>query len=129
MSDFGKDLAASVPLFAFPFVWLAGRDYTSDYRQFSTNFLVINKGDVDTGMKVTFIAKGVVKNPKLYLQNGQYLRVLGDLVTFVDHEVGIVAEQRVTEIYEYIEEGERRIDAVFGQSKLNVMEKIKKGVV
>ena len=54
---------------------------------------------------------------------------LGDLVTFVDHEVGIVAEQRVTEIYEYIEEGERRIDAVFGQSKLNVMEKIKKGVV
>ncbi len=54
---------------------------------------------------------------------------LGDLVTFVDNEVGIVAEQRVTEIYEYIEEGERRIDAVFGQSKLNVMEKIKKGVV
>ena len=54
---------------------------------------------------------------------------LGDLVTFVDNEVGIVAEQRVTEIYEYIEEGERRIDAVFGQSKLNVMEKNKKGVV
>ncbi len=79
MSDFGKDLAASVPLYAFPFVWLAGRDYTSDYRQFSTNFLVVNKGDVDTGMKVTFIAKGVVKNPKLYLQNGQYIRVIVDL--------------------------------------------------
>ena len=79
MSDFGKDLAAYVPLFAFPFVWLTGRDYTSEYRQFSTNFLVVNRGDVDTGMKVTFIAKDAVKNPKLYLQDGQYIRVIVDL--------------------------------------------------
>ena len=70
MSDFGKNLAATVPLLAFPFVWQVGRDMVSDYRLFSTNFLVINKGDVDTGMKVTFIAKGLVSNPKLYLQNG-----------------------------------------------------------
>ena len=79
MSDFGKNLAATVPLLAFPFVWQVGRDMVSDYRLFSTNFLVINKGDVDTGMKVTFIAKGLVSNPKLYLQNGQYIRVLVDM--------------------------------------------------
>ena len=79
MSDFGKDLAAYIPLYAFPFVWLTGRDYTSEYRQFSTNFLVVNRGDVDTGMKVTFIAKDAVKNPKLYLQDGQYIRVIVDL--------------------------------------------------
>jgi len=80
MSDFGKDLAASVPLHAFPFVWLEGRDYVTDYRQFSTNFLVVNGGDLDTGLKVVFIASGNVKNPKLSLQNGQYIRVLTELV-------------------------------------------------
>ena len=69
---------------------------------------------------------------KIDINNGFVYGVdynLGDLVTFVDNEVGILAEQRVTEIYEYIEEGERRIDAVFGQSKLSVMQKVKKGVV
>ena len=54
---------------------------------------------------------------------------LGDIVTFVDNGIGVEAEQRVTEIYEYVEEGERRVDAVFGQGKLNLLEKIKKGVL
>ncbi len=54
---------------------------------------------------------------------------LGDLVTFVDHTMGIMAEQRITEVCECIEAGERRIDAVFGQSKLSIMEKVKKGVI
>lgn len=81
MSDFGKNLAATVPLYAFPFVWQAGRNFTMDYRQFSTNFLVVNKGDVDTGMKVTFMAKGLVSNPKLYLHNGKYIRVMVDMIS------------------------------------------------
>lgn len=80
MSDFGKDLAASVPLCAFPFVWLEGREYATDYRQFSSNFLVVNSGDLDTGLKVVFIAQDVVRNPKLSLQNGQYIRVLTELM-------------------------------------------------
>lgn len=79
MSDFGKNIAGTMPLYAFPFVWLVGREYTSDYRAFSTNFLLVNKGDVETGMKVVFIAKDTVKNPKLYLQNGQFIRVIVDM--------------------------------------------------
>ena len=76
MDDFGKDIAASVSLFAFPFVWQVGRDFTTDYRQFSTNFLVVNGGDVDTGMKFEFFAKETVVNPQMKLDDGTYIRVL-----------------------------------------------------
>lgn len=79
MSDFGKNIAGTVPLYAFPFVWQVGRDFTTDYRAFSTNFLLVNKGDVETGMKVVFIAKDNVKNPQLHLQNGQFIRVIVDM--------------------------------------------------
>lgn len=85
MSDFGKDIASTVALYAFPFVWQVGRDFATDYRQFSTNFLVVNGGDVDTGMRVQFYAKDEVVNPKLFLQDGSFIRVLttmqqGDLL-------------------------------------------------
>ena len=79
MSDFGKDIAASVPLFAFPFVWKVKRDYVISYRQFSTNFMIVNGGDVFTGMKVDFIARDVVRNPKLFLQDGSFIRVLVEM--------------------------------------------------
>ena len=79
MSDFGKDIAASEPLVAFPFVWKVKRNYTASYRQFSTNFMVINGGDVFTGMRVDFIARDVVRNPKLFLQDGSFIRVLVEM--------------------------------------------------
>lgn len=53
---------------------------------------------------------------------------LGDLVTFIDSTIGVMAEQRITEICEYIESGELRIDVVFGQEKLSIMQKIKREV-
>lgn len=53
---------------------------------------------------------------------------LGDLVTFVDATIGVMAEQRITEICEYLESGELRVDVVFGQEKLNIMQKIKREV-
>lgn len=53
---------------------------------------------------------------------------LGDLVTFIDNAIGIMAQQRITEVCEYIESGELRIDVVFGQEKLNIMQKIKREV-
>lgn len=76
MDDFGKDIAASFALFAFPFVWQMGRDFATDYRQFSTNFMVVNGGDVDTGMKFEFFAKEEVVNPQMKLDDGTYIRVL-----------------------------------------------------
>lgn len=53
---------------------------------------------------------------------------LGDLVTFVDATIGVMAEQRITEICEYLESGELRVDVVFGQEKLSIMQKIKREV-
>lgn len=53
---------------------------------------------------------------------------LGDLVTFIDNTIGVMAEQRITEICEYIESGELRVDVVFGQEKLNIIQKIKREV-
>ena len=76
MSDFGKDIAASVNLFAFPFVWKVNRPYVPAYRQFSTNFMIVNGGDVYSGMKVEFFAKDTVVNPKLTMHDGKFIRVM-----------------------------------------------------
>lgn len=85
MDDFGKDIASTQELFAFPFVWQIGRGFVTDYRRFSTNFLVVNGGDVDTGMKFEFYAKDTVVNPQMRTDDGSYIRVLttmqkGDLL-------------------------------------------------
>lgn len=53
---------------------------------------------------------------------------LGDRVTFIDGALGIMAEQRITEVCEYLEQGELRIDVVFGQEKLNILQKIKRDI-
>lgn len=53
---------------------------------------------------------------------------LGDLVTFIDATIGVMAEQRITEICEYIESGELRVDVVFGQEKLSILQKIRREV-
>lgn len=53
---------------------------------------------------------------------------LGDRVTFIDNALGIMAEQRISEVCEYLESGELRIDIVFGQEKLNILQKIKREV-
>lgn len=52
---------------------------------------------------------------------------LGDLCTYVDHEVGIEIEQRITEITEVYEGGAVTVTASFGDQQLNVLQKIKRG--
>lgn len=53
---------------------------------------------------------------------------LGDKVTYVDDIMGIVTEQRITEIYESIESESQKVEVIFGKEQLNIMQKINKGV-
>jgi len=74
-----ESLYEPIHFIAFPFVWKVKRDYVISYRQFSTNFMIVNGGDVFTGMKVDFIARDVVRNPKLFLQDGSFIRILVEM--------------------------------------------------
>lgn len=53
---------------------------------------------------------------------------LGDLVTYVNKEIGIVVEERITEIYQSIENGQETIEVIFGNEQLNIMAKMKREV-
>ena len=86
--DFGKNIAGRQALFAFPFVWRAERDLASDYKVFTDQTLIVNRGDVETGLTVEFRCTGAVENPKIELMStGEYMRILksceaGDTIVF-----------------------------------------------
>ena len=88
VDDFGKNIAARQALFAFPFVWPVGREIASDYKVFTDQTLILNKGDVQTGLTVEFRCTGAVENPKIELvSTGEYMRILksceaGDTILF-----------------------------------------------
>ncbi len=75
MDDFGKDITEAIPLIAFPFVWQMGRDFAADYMMFTNAAALNNRGDIETGMIVEIVAKGLVRNPRLALDDGDYLLV------------------------------------------------------
>ena len=50
------------------------------YKRFSTRTLLVNKGDIETDLRVLFIANGDVKNPKITLDTGEFIRVVVDLM-------------------------------------------------
>lgn len=80
MDDFGKNLAETQPMIFFPY-WISKKEGNmAGYKKFSTETMLVNKGDVETDLRVTFYAIGDVKNPKLTLRTGEYLRVIVDLV-------------------------------------------------
>ena len=51
---------------------------------------------------------------------------LGDLCEYVDHEVGIAAQGRITEVTETFENNAVTVEAVLGEGALNIMQKIKR---
>lgn len=94
VDNFGKNMAAISPLFAFPWRVLAQRatdklDYppkarglmlggmTTGYRTLRKEAVLANDGDVPTGIQIQFIAaRGGVTNPKITnTGTGQYMRV------------------------------------------------------
>lgn len=88
VDNFGKNIAGKLALYAFPFVWLAGKDILSDYKVFTDQTLILNKGDMETGLIINFTCTSAVINPKIELVNtGEYMRILrnmaaGDTVQF-----------------------------------------------
>ncbi len=99
VDNFGKNMAAISPLFAFPWMMLSERmtegklDYpaearglllggaTMGYRTLHEEATLANDGDVSTGLIIKFIAtRGPVKNPKiLNTKTGEYMRVIVDM--------------------------------------------------
>ncbi len=88
VDDFGKNIASRQALYAFPFVWLEGKDLISDYKVFTDETMIINRGDVETGLIIDFKCTGAVTNPKIeILGTGEFMRILrvmelGDTIQF-----------------------------------------------
>lgn len=75
MNDYGRNIAEIQPLIAFPFVWLTGRGYVSDYVMLGKEAALNNSGDIETGLIVEILARGAVKNPRLELGTEDYIAV------------------------------------------------------
>ncbi len=88
IDDFGKNIASRRAMYGFPFVWPVGKGLISDYKVFTDQTLILNRGDVSTGLIVDFKCTGSVLNPRVELVNtGEYMRILramaaGDVVRF-----------------------------------------------
>lgn len=88
VKDDGRNIAGRQALFAFPFIWQRDRGLVSDYKVFTDQTLVVNDGDVETGLTVEFRCTGAVENPKIELvSTGEYMRILksceaGDTILF-----------------------------------------------
>ena len=53
---------------------------------------------------------------------------LGDFVTIVDEETGIIEDHQITEVKETYEKGTRKVEPVFGQKLSGITDRIKKNV-
>ena len=80
MHDFGENIAAVVPLIAFPNLWYVDTGMVADYRRFESAVALQNDGDVPIGLKFNVrAAKGRVLNPVIYLSENVYFRVYVDM--------------------------------------------------
>lgn len=87
-SDFGKDIAEVVPMFAFPWYSalppqdgskpLTNEGAVVSVHTFSKSVDVTNDGDVPSGMRIVIKATDDVKNPSIRLGEG-YVRILADM--------------------------------------------------
>lgn len=96
-SDFGKDIAEIVPMFAFPWYsalpasqgsvpGIANEGAVVSVHTFSKSVDVKNDGDVDTGMRIVIRASGDVLNPMIRLGDGNVRLITkmhqGDIARF-----------------------------------------------
>ena len=79
--DFGKNMAAKTPLLALPF-HIPPSGIVMSKKEFAQETRLQNDGDRETGVVVTFVARGAVKNPRIdNLTTGEFLRIITDLNT------------------------------------------------
>lgn len=79
MSNYGKDITFRQALLAFPFVMLADRGHVSSYRVPNNTVEIDNNGSVPTPIRVLFQASGDASNPRITLNDDEYIQVNVDL--------------------------------------------------
>ena len=79
VSDFGQNIAARRPMFAFPWQGVVGKGQIMGYRAFTQEVNLYNGGDVSTGITAVLTAKrGPVTNPSIR-RGEQFIRVVVDM--------------------------------------------------
>ena len=79
MSDYGKDITFRQALLAFPFVMFADRGLISSYRVPKNVVTLDNTGDTPTPFRALFQASGDAANPRIVLNDTEYIQVNVDL--------------------------------------------------
>ena len=88
LDNFGKNIAATTPLFSFPLSFMTFNKDKATRRGLVMSFTTLtdevrlhNKGDVATGLEVVFIARrGSVSNPKITnISTGEFIEVTCDM--------------------------------------------------
>lgn len=81
VNEFSKNMAAKTPMIAVPFA-LPPRGAVAAVRVLQQEAPVYNSGSKETGLVITFAAKGPVSNPRLdNLTTGKYIQVNVDMVS------------------------------------------------
>lgn len=83
VDDFGKNIAAITPMFAFPYIatFDTERPYVpvvSAYFNYARNVNIENDGDVETFMQVIIRAQGAVTNPMITKDETKFVKILGN---------------------------------------------------
>lgn len=126
VDNFGKNMAAFTPLFAFPWRVTASKvsglqkpysgmtlgGMTMGYRTLRQEVSLPNNGDVPTGVIIRFIAqRGPVTNPKITnTATGQYMYVKvamekGDVLVVDTNERHQIVELNGENVYQYVDRG------------------------
>jgi len=114
MDDYGKNIAAVQPLIVFPFVWpVEQAGYITDYKLLNQKVEILNDGDVSTPIRVIFRCKGEVINPRLTLNDQEYVRIgtatnpvvmqLGDTVEFDTNPEAIEVLKNGVNIFQFVD--------------------------
>ncbi|WP_346961628.1 hypothetical protein [Clostridium sp.] len=79
--EFSKNMAGKINSITVPFT-IPARGMIMSAKVLRQEATIINNGDKDTGLIISFMAKGEVSNPKIEnLTTGKFLRIVVDLMT------------------------------------------------
>lgn len=142
VDNFGKNMAAITPLFAFPWFVLPSRatnkgnypakarglmlgGMTMGYRTLHEQAVLPNDGDVPTGVIIKFTAtRGPVKNPKITnTRTGEFMRVVvdmaqGDVLTIDTNERHQTIELNGANYYQHVDRASEPFKLAVGDNYL-----------
>ena len=84
----------AVPLFTFPFNSLSGVGVMAGLVWRSDELTIVNDGDDAMGIVATISATGQIKNPKITLDGGEYVRLITVLETGDEAKISTVPKQK-----------------------------------